>query len=307
MVRENGTERSIPLAELYEGVIAPDDVRREIIRCFRASDIPVIVIDEFDKADDQSIRKLTANLIKALSDYSVNVTVIIVGVGEDIGELFDEHESISRCIEQVALPRMSNAEMKEIIRKRLPLVDMKIEPDALWKIISLSRGLPSYVHLLGLYAAFDAIGLKRLTITEGNVDQAINRALEKSQESIQRDYASAVHTNRKDTLFTEVLLACALARPDDRGLFTPNSIVFPLSNILKRPIKIANFQKHLKTFISEERSRILIRRGKERAYKFRFRDPMMQPYVIMKGVEAKLVDPKSLDVLSAPAEPELPI
>ena len=70
---------------------------------------------------------------------------------------------------------------------------------------------------------------------------------------------------------------------------------------------IANFQNHLKKFSSEERGRILLRRGKERAYKFRFRDPMMQPYVIMKGVEDKMVEVKALNVLSSPAQPELPI
>ena len=202
---------------------------------------------------------------------------------------------------------MSNNEMKEIIQKRLPRLGMKIDPDALWKIVTLSRGLPSYVHLLGLYATQDTIEHRRKTITERNVDAAIKRSLERSQESIQREYASAVHTNRQDTLFTEVLLACALAQTDDRGLFAPNAVVPPLSKILNRSITIANFQNHLKKFISEERGRILIRLGKERAYKFRFRDPMMQPYVIMKGVEDEMLEAKSLDVLSSPAQPQLPI
>ncbi len=102
-------------------------------------------------------------------------------------------------------------------------------------------------------------------------------------------------------------MACALAKTDDRGLFAPNAVVPPLTKILGREVTIANFQNHLKKFISDERERILVRRGKERAYKFRFRDPMMQPFVIMKGVENGLIEPKALDVLSSPAEPELPI
>ncbi len=230
------------------------------------------------------LRALTANTIKDLSDYAVNVTVIIVGVADDIGELIEKHESIGRCIEQIPMPRMSNDEMKEVLQKRLPRLGMKIEADALWKIITLARGLPAYVHLLGLHATQDAIRMRRTTVTVSNVDSAIQRALAKSQESVQREYATATHTNRNDTLFREVLLACALATTDERGLFTPNAVVGPLSSILKREITIANFQNHLKKFIGDERSKILIRRGKERAYKFRFRDPIMQPYVIMKGV-----------------------
>jgi hypothetical protein len=144
-----------------------------------------------------------------------------------------------------------------------------------------------------------------LTITESDVDAAIQRALEKSQESVRSDYAAAVHTNRKDTLFHQALLACALAKTDDRGFFTPNAVVSPLSEILGKQVKIANFQNHLKEFIGKERGKILIRRGKERAYKFRFSDPMMQPYVIMKGVEDGLIQASALDVLSSPAQPQL--
>ena len=306
-IKDGDNDERVTLADFYGDALTPDDVRRALERSFKASEIPVIVIDEFDKADDESVRTLTANLLKHLSDYSVNATVIIVGVADDIGELLSQHESLARCIEQIPMPRMSNDEMKEILRKRLPRLGMKIEPDALWKIITLSRGLPSYVHLLGLYAVQDAANERHLTISESNVDAAIKRALEKSQESVQREYAAAIHTNRTDTLFQEVLLACALAKTDDRGLFAPNSVVPSLTNILGREVTIANFQNHLKKFINDERGRILVRRGKERAYKFRFRDPMMQPYVIMKGVEAGLIEAKSLDVLSSPAQPELPI
>lgn len=289
-------------------LIAPDDIRRALERSFKVSDIPVIVIDEFDKVDNADVRTLMANVLKNLSDYAVNATVVLVGVADDIGDLLDEHASLSRCIEQILMPRMSNIEMREILNKRLPRLGMKIEGDALWKIVTLARGLPSYVHLLGLYATQDAIRMRRLTITEKNVDAAIKRALEKSQESIQREYAAATHTNRSDTLFSEVLLACALAKTDDRGLFSPNSVVAPLQRIMDRPeLTIANFQNHLKKFISDERRNILVRRGSPRAYKFRFRDPMMQPFIVMKGVESGLIDASALGVLSSPEEPELPI
>jgi hypothetical protein len=60
-------------------------------------------------------------------------------------------------------------------------------------------------------------------------------------------------------------------------------------------------------FIIEERSNILVRRGPERAFCLRFPEPMMQPFVIMRGIERGLVDPQAIDVLSFPAQPKLPI
>jgi Cdc6-like AAA superfamily ATPase len=302
----DGEERVITVADLYEGQITSDDVRRELAKAFASNEIPVIVIDEFDRTLPE-LRQEMASAIKDLSDDGVNVTVIMVGVADDIGDLFRGHQSIPRCIEQVPMPRMSNDEMKEIISKRLPRLGMKIVGDAMWKVVTLSRGLPSYVHLLGVNAVQSAIANRRLQITESDVDAAIKRAIDKSQESVRSSYATAVHTNRTDTLFKEVLLACALAKCDERGFFTPNAVIAPLTSIVNRTMEIANFQNHLKKFIGEDRGQILIRRGKERAYKFRFQDPMMQPFVIMKGVEEGLIQATGLDVLSSPEQPELPI
>lgn len=300
-----GQDISVSLAGFYEGEIYPDDVRREFQALYKASDMPIIVIDEYDKASSPELNSMMANTLKSLSDYSVNTTVILVGVADDINELVGEHESIVRCIEQVPMPRMTHPEMREIIDKRVPRLGMKMHGDAYFKILELSRGLPAYVHLLTLYSVEKAIERKSLEIVESDVNDAIDRALERSQESIQEDYARAVHSNRSDSLYTHVLLACALAKTDDRGQFTPQSICEPLSDILKKPVRIDTFQQHLKKFIVEQRSRILIRKGQERAYKFRFRDPMMQPYVIMRGIEDGLIGPEAKSALSFPVEPEL--
>lgn len=297
-----------PLANDYPGEIQPDDIRREFADIFSSNDVPIIVIDEFDKArdsNDKRIHELMANTVKHLSDYSVNATIILIGVADDVNDLIGEHPSITRCLEQIPMPRMAREELREIIDKRLKLLGMKMEPDAYWKIIELSRGLPSYVHLLGLYSVQAAIKRQSLNVSEADVDTAIKRALEKSQESTQADYSAAVHSNRADNLYRQVLLACALAKPDERGQFSPTAVIGPLSDILERPAKIDTFQQHLLKFIERDRGAVLIRKGKERAYKFRFRDPMMQPYVIMRGIEEGLIPKSALSALSFPAEPEL--
>jgi Cdc6-like AAA superfamily ATPase len=299
-----GKEELVAISEFYDQDIKPDDVRRELEGLFGPNDLPIIVIDEFDKSESDDTHELMANTIKALSDYSVNVTVVLVGVADDINELIGEHSSLTRCIEQVPMPRMNTTEMREIIDKRVPKLGMKMDGDAYFKILELSRGLPAYVHLLGLYSVRSALDRKNLTVIESDVDSAIHRTLERSQESIQENYTRAVHSNRSDSLYRHVLLSCALAKTDERGQFTPQSICAPLSTILKKDVRIDTFQQHLKKFIQQERAEVLIRKGRERAYKFRFRDPMMQPYVIMRGIEENLVSADAINALSFPVEPE---
>jgi Cdc6-like AAA superfamily ATPase len=306
---ENPNEPLHQIAKDYPGEIMPDDIRREFQDIFGPNDLPIIIIDEFDKAresSDKRIHELMANTIKHLSDYSINATIILIGVADDVNDLIGEHPSITRCIEQIPMPRMNQSELREIIDKRVPRLGMKMDGDAYFKIVELSRGLPSYVHLLGLYATQAAIRRESLTIAEDDVDAAIQRALEKTQESTQADYNAAVHSNRSDSLYRHVLLACALAKPDERGQFSPSAVVEPLSDILNRQVRIDAFQQHLLKFLEKDRGAVLVRRGKERAYKFRFRDPMMQPYVIMRGIEDKLIPESAKSVLSFPAEPEIP-
>lgn len=305
----NGIEETVPLSTYYEKEITPDDVRRELETLFNPNELPIIIIDEYDKIGDKNAGQLMANTIKSLSDFGVNSTIILVGVADNINELIGEHPSVARCIEQILMPRMDNTERKEVLDKIIPRLGMKLHDDALWKIVDLSRGLPAYIHSLGLYSVHNACDRRSLTITETDVDAAIKRVLEKSQESVQEDYATATHSNRGDSLYKEVLLACALAETNDRGYFSPQSVCSPLTRILKRKeeVQIAAFQQHLKKFITNERANVLVRKGRERSFQFRFRDPMMQPFVIMKGIEQGLVDSKAIDALSSPAQGVLPI
>ena len=250
-----------------------------------------------------------ANTIKSLSDYGVNTTIVIVGVAENITALVGEHPSIMRCLEQVHMPRMNTSERKEILDKRIPKLGMKLHQDAIWKIVELSRGLPSYVHLLGLYSTQSAIDRKSMLITETDVDAAISRILLRLQESLSEKYHTATHSNRNDNLYQQVLLACALAESDDRGLFSPTGISKQLTKILGRDkeVSASAFQQHLIKFIADERGGVLTRIGRERSYKFRFSDPAMQPYVIMKGIEGGRVGKDAVSVLSFPAQGSFPI
>ena len=306
-VSKNGDNKIVPVVSLMEGDILPDDVRRQLEELFTPNHLPIIIIDEYDKISDPSANELMANTIKSLSDFGINVTVILVGVADNIVELIGEHQSVQRCMEQVLMPRMDKEERREVLNKVIPRLGMTIQNDASWKIMDLSRGLPSYIHSLALYAVQNACKRRSLSVTEEDVDVAIMRAIEKAQEIVRENYAVAVHSNRADTLYKEVLLACALAETNDRGMFAPQAVCEPLSTILNRNVEISTFQQHLKKFIATERGEILIRKGRERAYQFRFYDPIMQPFVIMKGIEQNLVGKEAMKVLSTSPQQELPI
>lgn len=166
----------LPLSIDYE-VVSPDILHREFQKC-RPNAIPILIIDEFDKLKDKAARELTANVIKYLYDYNANITIILVGVAEDVSQLISDHESIRRAISQIKLERMSSSEMGDIIDRRLKRTPMKMSPDARWTIITLSRGLPYFTQMLGKFAARNAARSKRLTVNIADVEAAMDAFLQ---------------------------------------------------------------------------------------------------------------------------------
>jgi Cdc6-like AAA superfamily ATPase len=278
------------------GEISPDTVRR-VLSGFDLNVTPIIILDEFDKLADQQAKALTANTIKSLSDYSVSATLILVGVANSVDGLISEHQSISRALVQVPMPRMRASELQEIIEKRLSRLGMKISKPALAQIIGLSSGLPHYTHLLGLYAVRRALSAHSLQIEERHVDEAEEVCLEKVDASLMNQYYRATQSHRSGNIYKEVLLACALAEPDERGYFPAKAVEFPLSTIMKKPYTTEMFGQHLKKLNEAERGKVLELDGTPRRFRYRFEEPLMQPYVILRGLKDGLLDKATMKKL----------
>ncbi|MCB1421367.1 MAG: AAA family ATPase [Nitratireductor sp.] len=283
----------------------PDQVRRELQKC-KPNAIPIIIFDEFDKLRDALSRELFANLIKYLYDYSLNTTIILVGVAEDVSSLIADHQSLDRALAQIKLNRMSDTELNDVIDTRLGKTRLELDGDARWTVITLSRGLPYFTQMLTKYAAKAAIDERSLIIKPSHVRAAMDRFIVEADQSFQDAYSLATDSPQKGHLFKEVLLACALAQTDQSGFFTPTNVIEPLSGIVGQRKQHAHFSRHLSEFISEDRGKVLMRRGHERNYRFRFRDPMMQPYVIIKGINENMIGRDAQEVIFQREQPFLP-
>jgi Cdc6-like AAA superfamily ATPase len=286
-------------------IITPSQVRRELQK-INPNALPIIILDEYDKISDNDAKILTANLIKELHDFAIHTTVIVVGVAEDISKLIYDHASIGRAVVGVPLGRMSDGELREIIERRLAQTRIKFSEDAIWTIIILSRGLPFFTQTLSKLAAIHAIESRRLNVDNSDVEVAMTTFVEDASVSFRDAYRAATRTNQKSNL-QETLLACALAKCDDEGFFKATDLVEPLSAIMKDKRRIAHFDKHLRRFSSADGGNILIKRGGERQQIFRFSDPMMQPYVIIRGVQSGMIDDNAKTLLLQKAQWEMPI
>ncbi len=271
--------------------LAPDEIRPDDIRhILQNIKKTVIVFDEVDRLRDRTATTKLADCIKNLSDHGIDTTIILVGVAESVDTLIAEHVSIERNLKQIPMPRMSDSELVEVIDNGAQISGMNIAPDAANQVLALSQGLPHYTHLLALNAFQDTVERGGEEVEVRDVDTAIRRALKTAQHSVVSGYHKAVTSPRKDNLYKQVLLACAMSETDSLGFFYAGSVREPMSRIMGRPYEIPTFSQHMKAFCEPDRGPILSRTGIKRRYRFRFVNPLMQPYVIMSGLTEGLIE-----------------
>lgn len=286
------------LLDTLPAKMAPDDVRRLLSGKLFQGMIVTLIFDEFDRLQDKTVCSLMADTIKSLSDYSVDATILLIGVAESVDKLIHEHQSIERALVQVPMPRMSNEEIEQIITNGLTRLTMTAEEPALEEIAALAQGLPYIAHLLGLHSAKVALLEGKQTLTLGHLQKAIQMALDQWQQSIKSSYYEAVSSNQPDTIYRHVLLGCALAETDEMGFFTPAAVRSPLSIVTEKKYDIPGYSRHLKDFTEEDRAQVLERYG-ESGRRFRFSSPLMRPYVIMRGFADGLLNKDKMDAVEA--------
>jgi AAA ATPase domain len=269
------------------GSVTPHLVRGALERVVGEREL-VVFIDEFDRLQDPDSRVLFADTIKTLSDRVVRVTIVLIGVADSVGELIREHRSIERALAQIHMPRMTRAELAEIATRGIESARMTIRPNAVAKITALSQGLPHYTQLLTQLAAQAALAQRRVDVGTRDVDAAVDRALDRAQQSVVEAYEDATADTRR-SIYPQVLLACALTPENDFGLFAPTDVRAPLSKILGKPCTTGAFARHLDELSQESRGSVLQRHGAGRTSRFRFVNPLLQPYVAMRGVSEGLV------------------
>lgn len=248
----------------------------------------IIVIDEFDRVKDTATANLMADTIKSLSDHSVDATLIIIGVADSIDDLISEHRSIERAIVQIQIPRMSDSELLQIIDKGFEKAEFQTDNETKRHIAALSQGLPHNTHELALFGGFSAIADDRLQVNEEDLASAIKAAVANAKQTIVSTYHRAINSPHQN-LYKEVLLAAALARTDELEYFAAGDLRIPLSEITRKNYSIDRFMRHLNDFCSDARANILEKKGQRRRFRFRFSDSIMEPYVLMKGIDDGLI------------------
>ena len=179
---------------------------------------------------------------------------------------------------------MSHAELAEVVARGIESARLTIARDAVDTIARLGQGLPHYAHLLGQLAARTALEDLRTSVRLGDVNDAVSEAIEKTQQTVRESYRRATEENG-DALYPKVVLACALAESDEYGFFGAADV-----HIAEDDVDPAGY---LESLAASEHGSLLQRRGAANP-RYRFVNPLLQPYVLMRGLADGTVAPELL-------------
>ncbi len=140
----------------------------------------LIALDEFDRSESSDFRRAIAELVKSFSDRSVRVQFVIAGVAANLNELVANVPSIQRSIAAIQLPKMSAAEIRDLIKNGEAVTGIGFDDGAVHAIIARSIGFPYLASLLSHRAGLNAIDEGRQTVTEDDVATATSEAVEEA-------------------------------------------------------------------------------------------------------------------------------
>ena len=236
----------------------------------------LLILDEYDRVLDEDFRNKLAELFKNLTDSSIPVTLLVVGVAENLDQLLGKHPSIQRSLVPVHLPLMTDQEIGRLIQAGAQNAGIEFAPDVVRRIAEFVRGLPYYAQLLGLHAARSAVSRGSKLVERPDLAYAVARCLQEAERGIVESYARALAADRRAEL-EDALLAAALCPADAYGVFDPNDLAGDSGELPS-----AATLDLLKRLTREDHGGVLapvVEPGLER---YRFRNQMMRQYVLMR-------------------------
>jgi Cdc6-like AAA superfamily ATPase len=137
----------------------------------------LIILDEFDRAESGAFRRDVAEVIKNLSDRLGRVQLVLAGVAADLTELVEHIPSIRRNIFALRVPKMTEAEVLQIVANGEREADLKFDAQAGAFVVEVARGSPYIANLVCHHAGHAALDAGRSTVQAADVASAVDRTI----------------------------------------------------------------------------------------------------------------------------------
>jgi Cdc6-like AAA superfamily ATPase len=256
---------------LPEGEIGVADLIRALERVHDRH--VILVLDEYDRITNEATKNKLAELIKNMSDAAAPVTILLIGVAENVDELLGRHPSLRRTLVTVPLPLMTAREIEAIISTGERKSGLTFAPDVRRTIVAFAQGLPYHAQLLCLFAARSAVRRHSARVEGQDLRYAVERAADEAESRVKDAYTLAV-AYPDGAVFKDLLFAAACAPSDEFGTFALADVVPPPGS--------PPLADGLARLTEAERGAVLRRLSTPDGPRWQFFNQMMRHYVLVR-------------------------
>lgn len=241
----------------------------------------ILIIDEYDRVTSEEVKAKLAELIKNMSDANVPVTLLIVGVAENVGQLLGKHPSLQRTIVTVPMPLMTRREIDGIILTGEKRSGLGFDPWVRQSIVDFAQGLPYHAQLLCLFSARSAARRQSSRIEREDLRYAVERSAEEAEGRIKDAYDLAIGPHETAS-FRDVLFHAARCRTDEFGSFTAADVVAAAALTNPEGLSLLALQYPLKKLTEPERGALLRRLVGPGGLRYQFASQTLRHHVLCR-------------------------
>jgi hypothetical protein len=256
-----------------------------------------VVFDAFERVTDGATRLRMRELAESTAALAPGATLVFVGQGSSGDALL----APSASLVPVHVTRLTNNESVECALRALRQASITAEDVVVERIAVLANGLPHAVQALTRATAHDAAALGSGHLENTNLDAGMRAVLHESAAEVRQAYEFATVRARRG-IYPEILLACALAPRDEHGSFSVADVCDAVTRIVHREVR--GLTNQVCALTEAGRGTVLDKQGAAKAARYRFVDPRLEPYILMRGLEEGWATHHAATWLPGLGEPE---
>ena len=254
----------------------------------------LVVLDEYDRARSDGFRRNVGELLKSLSDRAVRVQFLIAGVAANLTELVENVPSIQRNVFALQLPRMTGAEIRNIIENGERVTEMPFDEAATHAVVARCIGFPYLATMLSHRSALTALERRHERVDVEDVDSATRDAVDEFRSRILRHTQLQIEQEiRKGNLGALGVLGGAAQSAGD--WFTLDDLATPFADVGAFGLA--------KTLVDELVTDHVLLEAREDGFgrAYRFTEPSVPPYLWLRASEGNAFKPNPQQ---APGDPD---
>ncbi len=247
----------------------------------------ILIIDEYDRVTAEETKAKLAEFIKHLSDAAAPVTLLIIGVAENLRELLGKHPSLQRTVVGVPMPLMTGREIDGIIAAGEEKSGVIFDPAVRHGIAEFAQGLPYHAQLLCLFAARSAARRNSSRVEREDLRAAVRRCSEEADARVKEAYDLAIGPH-ENASFRDVLFYAARCRSDEYGTFSAADVAAAaVGRDGQEGLSLLALQYPLKKLTEPERGAVLRRLVTPGGLRYQFSSQMMRHHVLVRQAEQR--------------------